>query len=170
MGQRIERKHRRVRARSVAAHLTAGETEIDGEVESISQSGLFVRSEELLFVGAKVKIDLARTGGKGLLSLSGVVADTLEADRAASLGRKTGMGISFDPIGDPALKERLERLLGEMAGAAQPAAPRGADGELARLQAQVRGLLIDISDLKRSVAERDAVIAQLQGELAKIKR
>jgi hypothetical protein len=171
MGQRTERKHRRVRARSMVAHLTAGETQIVGEVENISPTGFFVRTEEVLFLGAKVQVDLVRSGGKSILSLPGLVADMLEADRAASLGRKTGMGISFDPIGDPALKERLERLLREMTGAAPPPpAPGGADSELARLQAQVRGLLIDISDLKRSVAERDAVIAQLQGELAQLKR
>src|SRR5258708_14262138 len=114
MGQRTERKHRRVRARSVTAHLKAGKLQIVGEVENLSRSGLFVRTDEVLSVGEKVQLDLVRVDGKSVLSLPGLVPDALKADRAASLGRKTGLGIAFDPISDPELKERLDRLLREL--------------------------------------------------------
>src|SRR5215470_3919693 len=120
MGQRIERKNRRVRARSVTARLQAGQLQIVGEVENLSQSGLFVRTEELLSVGAKVQLDLVRLGGKPVLSLSGAVADTLKPDRAASLKRKTGMGIRFDPISHADLTKQLGGLLRELAGGTQP--------------------------------------------------
>jgi Tfp pilus assembly protein PilZ len=186
MAQRNERKHRRVRARSVMAHLHAGELEIVGEVENVSRGGVFVRNDQLLSVGAKVQLNLLRTGGQLVLSLPGWVANVLKPDRAASLGRKRGMGICFEPIGDAELEERLERFLRGMLGATQsrgdppvaaPAAatstaaspasaPPGDDGELQRLRSQVRGLLIDLSDAKRSVAERAALIEQLNRSVA----
>ncbi|HUJ27300.1 MAG TPA: PilZ domain-containing protein [Myxococcales bacterium] len=169
MAQRTERRHRRVRARSLTAVVSVDDGQFSGEVETISQSGLFVRTEKVLAVGAKVQLGLSRTGGRQLLSIAGSVADTIRPDRAASLGRKTGIGIAFDPIPDAEAKERLERLLQESGGVPpvmQPAAAAPADGgELQRLRAQVRGLLIDLSDLRRSVAERDAIIEQLRGEL-----
>src|SRR5260221_8198560 len=120
MAQRTERKNRRVRARSVTAHLKAGTLQIVGEVENLSRSGLFVRTDEVLSVGDKVQLDLVRVDGKSVLSLPGLVADTLKADRAASLGRKTGLGIAFDPISDPELKERLDPLLPVPIFVAQP--------------------------------------------------
>ena len=171
MAQRIERKNRRVRARSVTARLRAGDTEIAGEVENLSRSGLYVRTDELLFVGAKVQVELARPDGKRVLSLPGCVADMIEADRAASLGRKIGMGISFDPIGDAEAAGQLDGLLRDLANVTQEALPPVRDdGELQRLRAQLRSLLIDVSDLKRSLAERDALIEQLRRELAELKR
>jgi hypothetical protein len=189
MEKRIERKHRRVRARSVTARVQAGVQQIEGEVENLSRSGLFVRTEELLEVGERVQLDLLRTGGKSVLSLPGLVADTLEPDRAASLGRKTGIGISFEPIVDPDLKERLDQLLRQLivvtSDGQAPAAPgrqaSAAPGrpppvvapadqeELQRLRAQVRGLLIDVADLKRSVAERDAQIGEQRVELERLR-
>jgi hypothetical protein len=191
MSQRTERKHRRVRARSVTAHVQAGASSLAGEVENVSQSGLFVRTDDLLDVGFKVQVELARIGGKPVISLPGVVADTLDAIRAESLGRKKGIGIRFDPIQDPSLRDKLERLLRDLAGVlplkdvGQPApaeltiehtpithsAPTQGDGaELARLRMQVRDLRIDVSDLKRSVAERDSVIAQQRKELEQLRR
>jgi len=159
MDQRTERKNRRVRARSVTARLQAGQLQIVGEVENLSQSGLFVRTEKLLSVGAKVQLDLVRTGGKRVISLSGAVADTLKPDRAASLRRKTGMGIRFDPISQADRTEQLDGLLRELAGGTQlpverpqtapgatkgsvtPPAPVGHDSELLRPRSQVRSLL-----------------------------
>jgi len=219
MGQRTERKNRRVRARSVTARLQAGQLQIVGEVENLSQSGLFVRSEKLLSVGAKVQLDLVRTGGKRVVSLSGAVADTLNPDRAASLRRKTGMGIRFDPISQADRTDQLEGLLRELAGGTQlpvgrpetaPGATKasvtapapvghesglqrlrpqvrsllrpetapgttkasvtapasvGPDSELQQLRSRVRSLLIDLSDLRQSIAERDALIRQQRMEL-----
>jgi len=168
MARRTERKHRRVRARSLTALVSADDGQFSGEVETVSQSGLSVRTDKVLTVGARVRLGLSRAGGRPLLSLAGSVADTIRPDRAASLGRKTGIGIAFDPIPDAESRERLERLLQESGGAPpvmQPAAAPADAGELQRLRAQVRGLLIDLSDLKHSVAERDALIEQLRGEL-----
>lgn len=184
MAQRIERKHRRIRARSVTARVRAGDVEITGELENLSQSGLFVRTDELLFEGAKVQVELLRTG-KRALTLPATVADMLEGERAASLGRKNGLGLSFDPL-TPDLEQALTRLLRELSGMTQPPggrpaiatpimtpmvppAPAGDGSELQRLRAQVRGLLIDVSDLKRSVAEREKVIEQQRQEIERLR-
>ena len=168
MAQRTERKHRRVRARSVTARVRAGDTEIAGEVENLSQSGLFVRTDELLFEGVKVLVSLSRAGDKRVLTLAGCVADMLEPDRAASLGRKTGMGISFDPFSEGVSAE-LDRLLRDLSGTSATAPAAAQDTELQRLRTQVRDLLIDLGDLKRSVSERDQVIEQQREELELLK-
>ena len=44
-------------------------------------------------------------------------------------------------------------------------APVGHDSELQRLRSQVQSLLIDLNDLRRSIAERDALIQQQRMEL-----
>lgn len=126
-----KRRHPRLRAGNVAAHLKVENRTTLSNVEDISESGLFVRTNEALPVGMSVSVALARPGLKKVLLLTGKVA-------RRSVDGKKGIGIAFESL-DADTKTRLAHLIGELGGAKplEPAGDRFAPIELPLETAEV---------------------------------
>lgn len=102
------RKHQRQRAASVAAHVRMDNRIAMCRVEDISESGVFIRTDESLPLGLAVSVDLARPGLKKALRLTGKVV------RRTSQG-KVGIGVHFDTP-DSETRARLVQLLADLGG------------------------------------------------------
>jgi DNA-binding response OmpR family regulator/Tfp pilus assembly protein PilZ len=88
--------HRRTDQRVVVAHpveLSFQGRRIHGMSQDLSRGGVFVRSNQLLPVGASV--ELALDAGSGPVRIAARVAHVLPGEAARSLGRFPGMGLSF---------------------------------------------------------------------------
>lgn len=189
-----DRRHKRQRASNVAAHLRADNRIALYKVEDISESGVFIRTDEAMPMGLPVVVDLARPGLKKALRLTGKVV------RQSSQG-KVGIGVHFD-VPDADTRGRLMHLLEELdAGKARPgdkeptarvgssaspppqpapeapplavvAPPQGVTAQLAgaspesaRLTVQVRGLLMELGNRDDALAAKDKEIAALTAEV-----
>ncbi|HXN82538.1 MAG TPA: PilZ domain-containing protein [Myxococcales bacterium] len=128
------RKHTRVRARGVVAHVRALDRGFSCQVENVSEGGVFLGTDQLLPGGSFVTLELVKPGLRRTLHLEGTVTAALSGGSA-----KRGMGIAFAEM--PAdSKARLLLLLHGMgapisinlravqkvlssAGSAEPTAP-----------------------------------------------
>jgi CheY-like chemotaxis protein/Tfp pilus assembly protein PilZ len=92
------------------------------ESEDLSRNGVFVRTEELLPVGAVTEVTLTLPDGARFRVIARV-AHLLSPSAARALGRHVGMGFQFletDSIGRDALVTYLEDLLDELTPPPQP--------------------------------------------------
>jgi hypothetical protein len=105
---RERRKHTRVRARGVVAHVRALDRGFSCHVENVSEGGVFLGTDQLLPGGSFVTLELFKPGVRRTLHLEGTVT-------TAPLGgsAKRGMGIAFAEMPADA-KARLLLLLHEM--------------------------------------------------------
>ncbi len=95
---------------------------VSAESEDLSKSGTFVRSEELLPVGAITEVLLTLPDGARFRVIARV-AHLLSPSAARALGRHVGMGFQFlesDSSGREALVNYLELLLDELTPPPQP--------------------------------------------------
>lgn len=115
-----KRRHSRVSARAVSAHLCVADTWAPAVIENISAGGLFVLTEEALPVGMPVAINLARQGWSKILRVTGRVVGATGARAAARKNVAPGMRVKFDPLPSED-GELLVTLLAELgAPGAQP--------------------------------------------------
>ena len=147
MSESNRRRHPRVKATKVVAHLRGEGRTLSCTVENISVGGVFVRSSERFEPGVRLQLTLVRPGMRKAPALTAVVMSAL------SVPGLVGMGLQFDPpAGDDA--DRLHKLLEELgvpseappvAGQARTAAPADAHVELPlesqRLMVQIQGLM-----------------------------
>lgn len=122
----FERLDRRVEARS----------------EDLSRHGVFVRTEELLPVGAETEITLLLPDG-GEARFVARIAHLLPPSAARALGRHPGMGLQFldaDDDSAAALRRYLAQLEDDLGPAAAPATP-GATIVVAEASAPLRARL-----------------------------
>jgi hypothetical protein len=119
------RKHPRVRATGIAAHVRGPADRFPCVVENISSGGLFVRTDRLLDVGVQLEIDLVRPGWKRQLSFFARVTSRIDPLAGRYAHRTPGMGMQFFGRMDEELRGRLLSLLREL-GAPEPA-PEAAD-------------------------------------------
>lgn len=193
------RRHQRHRANNIAAHMRMENRIALCKVEDISESGVFIRTEESLPLGLAVSVDLARPGLKKALRLTGKVA------RQASRG-KVGIGIQFDGL-DAETRGLLVQLITELGkDKANPARPEAielpeSDGREAevllpaqsteddllepppavraagvalpadqsKLFIQVRGLLMELGSRDEALRRKDEEIAALKAEVEELR-
>jgi len=193
-----KRRHQRHRAANVAAHMRMENRIALCKVEDISESGVFIRTDESLPLGLAVSVDLAQPGVRKALRLTGKVA------RQSSRG-KVGIGIQFDGL-DPDTHARLVELIAELGrarvGPSRPEAveatapdrpfelqhPQAEDELLepppsveraaqaqpdqanqAKLFIQVRGLLMELGSRDEALRKKDAEIAALKAEIEELR-
>ncbi len=114
------RRHPRVRAQGIVAHLRGPTGRHPCQVENISIGGLFVRTDQVLDVGTQLEVDLVRPGWKRGLSFFVRVTSRIDP-LAGRFARITpGMGLQFFGKMDETQRERLLTLLREL-GAPEPA-------------------------------------------------
>jgi Tfp pilus assembly protein PilZ len=136
---RNRRKHPRVRARGVAAHLRTEKGRSPAVVENISAGGIFVRTDRLEPVGTEIFVDLVKPGWKRALTLAAKVTSRVDAIEGRLTGRPPGMGMQFLRVDDKQFA-RLRVLLREL-GAPDPGEgvtlpDEGAEEELRKLDAE----------------------------------
>ncbi|HEY3447643.1 MAG TPA: PilZ domain-containing protein [Myxococcales bacterium] len=188
------RRHQRHRAANVAAHMRMENRIALCKVEDISESGVFIRTDESLPLGLAVSVDLAQPGLKKALRLTGKVA------RQASRG-KVGIGIHFDGL-DADTRARLVQLITELGrDKTSPTRPElievpetplpptrevteddlleeppaigparaAAAPDQAKLFIQVRGLLMELGSRDEALRQKDAEIAALKAEVEELR-
>jgi hypothetical protein len=114
------RKHPRVRATGIAAHVRGPADRFPCVVENISSGGLFVRTDRLLDVGVQLEIDLVRPGWKRPLSFFARVTSRIDPLAGRYAHRTPGMGMQFFGKMDEEVRTRLHSVLHEL-GAPDPA-------------------------------------------------
>lgn len=107
------RRHPRVRARGIAAHLRSERGRSQCVVENVSMGGIFVRTDRLEEVGAEIFVDIVKPGWKRQLSLGARVTSRVDAIDGRLSQRMPGMGIQFQQL-DEKQHERLSQLLREL--------------------------------------------------------
>ncbi len=107
------RRHTRVRARGVAAHLRTESGRTACQVENVSMGGLFVRTDQLAEVGAEIFVDLVKPGWKRQLTLNARITSRVDALDGRLSRRMPGMGIQFLRL-DEKQHDRLRSLLREL--------------------------------------------------------
>jgi hypothetical protein len=105
-----KRKHPRVPAKNVAAHVNFADRSSPCLIQDISAGGMLVESDEPLPAGIPVAVNLARPGWTRVLRLPGRVVWALAPKAAAKKGRAPGMRIRFDPLDLDAAEMLLELL------------------------------------------------------------
>lgn len=160
------RRHRRVEAKGVAAHIDA-ESDDDFQIENISAGGLFIRTTSALPIGMPVRVDLLKPGGKsgGVLALNGRVVSVVS----------DGVGIEFTAM-SLETEKKLHALLRDL-GLKDIAEPTEIDPDslyataspdTQQVAANVRGLLEMLTDALQKVKDRDDEIAKLKAEIRKL--
>src|SRR5438270_7040969 len=104
------RRHPRVRARGVAAHLRTEQGRNACQVENISLGGIFVRTDRLEEVGSQLFVDLVRPGWKRQLTLAARVTSRVDAIEGRLSKRMPGMGMQFLRL-DEKQHDRLRQML-----------------------------------------------------------
>lgn len=116
MAEGERRKHRRIRARGLAAHVRALDRSFTCAVENLSEGGIFLATEQPLPRGSMVAIDLIKPGfAKALRVIGIVVAESAGGAGTPAQASASGMGIQFAQQG-PDTRVRLLALLSEFAG------------------------------------------------------
>ena len=160
------RRHRRVEAKGVAAHIDA-EADDDFQIENISAGGLFIRTTSALPIGMPVRVDLLKPGAKsgGVLALNGRVVSVVS----------DGVGIEFIAM-SLETEKKLHALLREL-GLKDIAEPTEIDPDslyataspdTQQVAANVRGLLEMLTDALQKVKDRDDEITKLKAEIRKL--
>jgi hypothetical protein len=170
------RRHRRVEAKGVAAHIDA-DADDDFQIENISVGGLFIRTKTSMPIGMPVRVDLLKPGAKsgGVLALNGRVVSVVSDQEAARQDCAPGVGIEFDAM-SLETEKRLHALLREL-GLKDLAEPTEIDPDslyataspdTQQVAANVRGLLEMLTDALQNVKERDAEIVKLKAEVRRL--
>ena len=107
------RRHTRVRARGIAAHLRTAHGRTACQVENVSMGGIFVRTDRLEEVGGEIFIDLVTPGWKRQLTLTARITSKVDAIESRISRRMPGMGIQFLRL-DEKQHDRLRSLLREL--------------------------------------------------------
>src|SRR5260370_19650968 len=101
-----QRRHRRVRARGLAAHLRTEHGKATAMVENISLGGLFVRTDKLQEGGTEFFVDVLPPGWKRALTLQPRITSRVDAPASRISKRPPVIGMQFLPLDD----EQPERL------------------------------------------------------------
>src|SRR5258708_33854903 len=89
------RKHPRVRAPGMAAHLRTERGRAGCQGENVSLGGLFVRTDRLEEVGTEVFVGIGRPGWKRQLTLAAPVPTPVDAGEGGRQKQVPGMRMPF---------------------------------------------------------------------------
>ena len=178
MGTQNRRKHRRAQAKGFAAHVSTELGQTPCLVENLSSGGLFIRTARLMPVGIAVAINVVRPGMRKALRLSGRIANSIPAKTVNGRIVPPGMGIAFDKLPSET-SEHLTRLLRELGvdpadgpeGAPPPKPARQGEAvpESARLQVQIRGVLMELGEAQLKLDANEKELVHLRAENEKLR-
>jgi Tfp pilus assembly protein PilZ len=107
------RKHPRVRAQGLGAHLRTERGRAACQVENVSLGGLFVRTDRLQEVGDEIFVDIVRPGWKRQLTIAARITSRVDVVGGRVTNRRPGMGLQFLQL-DEKQHQRLRSLLREL--------------------------------------------------------
>ncbi len=168
----------RVRARGIAAHVRTGAAMFACDVEEVSVAGAFLRTDHRLEAGEAVEVDLVKPGGRKALHIRARVARVV--NRGA--GRHPGIDVEFIAVASEEQRrlaawiEELRSLETDAGDAPLEVTPVAADEaapaaetdstQTARMMLQIKGLLLEMDELRDQVRQRDVEIEDLRRQLA----
>jgi hypothetical protein len=175
----------RFRVSGIAAHVREGAAAFPCQLEELAADGAFLRTDRVIEVGTALEVDLVKPGGRKPLHLRAVVLRTVPGHE----GHQPGLDVEFRLV-PPDDFQRLVAWLEEMksrstkppaqapAAAAVPAAPPAVlpaattdllreDGdERSKLMLQIKGLLLEMDDLRDRLRLRDIEVDDLRRQLS----
>lgn len=167
MSESNRRRHPRVKATKVVAHLRGEGRTLSCTVENISVGGVFVRSSERFEPGVRLQLTLVRPGMRKAPALTAVVMSAL------AVPGLVGMGLQFDPpAGEDA--ERLHKLLEELGVPSQPppaparAAAPAREEPAVELPLESQRLMVQIQGLMQQLGETTEEVVRLKAQLAAV--
>jgi Tfp pilus assembly protein PilZ len=174
MANQGERSQPRLRVSGVAAHVRSGSVAFSCQVEELSAGGAFLRTDQSFSPGSEVDLDLVKPGARKVLRLGGRISRAVPSGQ----GQHPGLEIEFSAMsGDVSarLAQWLEEMIARGTGKAvapidaDPSAGEGgADGPHAnaKLMTQIKGLLLEMDDLRDRLRQQEGEIEQLRRDLA----
>jgi hypothetical protein len=148
------------------------------DVEELSVAGAFLRTDHRLEAGEAVEVDLVKPGGRKALHIRGRVARVV--DRGA--GRHPGIDVEFIAVASEEQRrlgawiEELRSLETDAVDAPLEVTPLAVDDvapaaetdstQTARMMLQIKGLLLEMDDLRDQVRQRDVEVEDLRRQLA----
>ena len=182
MADTQSRSHR-FRVSGIAAHVREGAAAFPCQLEELAADGAFLRTDRVIEVGTALEVDLVKPGGRKPLHLRAVVLRTVPGHD----GHQPGLDVEFRLV-PPDDFQRLVAWLEEMksratkapaqAPPAVPAAPAAVlpaattdplreDGgdERSKLMLQIKGLLLEMDDLRDRLRLRDIEVDDLRRQL-----
>jgi hypothetical protein len=184
MADAQSRSHR-FRVSGIAAHVREGAAAFPCQLEELAADGAFLRTDRAIEVGTTLEVDLVKPGGRKPLHLRAVVLRTVPGHD----GHQPGLDVEFRLV-PPDEFQRLVAWLEEMktratkapaqgpAAAAVPAAPAAvlpaattdpvqADtgDDRSKLMLQIKGLLLEMDDLRDRLRLRDIEVDDLRRQL-----
>jgi hypothetical protein len=181
------RSHR-FRASGIAAHVRAGAAAFPCQLEELSADGAFLRTDRPVEVGTALEVDLVKPGARKALQLRAVVLRAIPGRD----GHQPGLDVEFRLV-DSEDFQRLVSWLEEMKtrGSKPPAhattsasatapitapiptspiatAPirEKAEDERSKLMLQIKGLLLELDELRDRLHNRDIEVDDLRRRLA----
>jgi hypothetical protein len=148
------------------------------DVEEVSVAGAFLRTDHRVEAGEAVEVDMVKPGGRKALHIRARVARVV--DRGA--GRHRGIDVEFIAVASEEQRrlaawieelrsqetDAVDAPLEVMPVAADEAAPAAETDstQTARMMLQIKGLLLEMDDLRDQVRQRDVEVEDLRRQLA----
>ncbi len=181
MADTQSRSHR-FRVSGIAAHVREGAAAFPCQLEELAADGAFLRTDRLIEVGTTLEVDLVKPGGRKPLHLRAVVLRTVPGHD----GHQPGLDVEFRLVPRDDF-QRLVTWVEEMktratkapahgpaaavpAAAVLPVAPtdpvqEDAGDERSELMLQIKGLLLEMDDLRDRLQLRDIEVDDLRRQL-----
>jgi len=184
MADAQSRSHR-FRVSGIAAHVREGAAAFPCQLEELAADGAFLRTDRAIEVGTTLEIDLVKPAGRKPLHLRAVVLRTVPGHD----GHQPGLDVEFRlvPPDDfqrlvawlEEMKTRATKAPGQGPPAAVPAAPaavlpaaptdsvqKDTSDDRSKLMLQIKGLLLEMDDLRDRMRLRDIEIDDLRRQLS----
>jgi hypothetical protein len=172
-----KRRFARVPAKEVMAEMCVGQKTWACDVDNISAGGLFVMGGELLPVGLRVGVNVARRGWSQSLQLKGVVVATMDTRQASQRGYPPGMRIQFETF-EGNQGDILRRLLAELGAhrtapklqgnISSPPPSRASVSAPILLERVARPPPGEAEALREKLADSDMLIRELEAKVARL--
>jgi hypothetical protein len=180
MADAQSRSHR-FRVSGIAAHVREGAAAFPCQLEELAADGAFLRTDRAIEVGTTLEVDLVKPAGRKPLHLRAVVLRTVPGHD----GHQPGLDVEFRLV-PPDDFQRLVAWLEEMKtratkapGQGPPAAPaavlpaaptdsvpKDTGDDRSKLMLQIKGLLLEMDDLRDRMRLRDIEIDDLRRQLS----
>ncbi|HYS11318.1 MAG TPA: PilZ domain-containing protein [Myxococcales bacterium] len=165
-------RSQRLRVSGIAAHVRGSAAEFSCQLEELSADGAFLRADRLVEIGSTLEVELVKPGARKPLRLRGIVLRAIPGRD----GQQPGLDVEFRLVPNEdfqglvawidEMRARAGHALSQLPGIAPPAQDSDGEGERSKLMLQIKGLLMEMDDLRDRLRMRDIEIDDLRSQLA----